>query len=164
LTLRRNAAHGVAMISALKRFLADLGGAPAPEPMTADEARLAAAALLYHVTVIDGEVGDEERSRLRALLGERFALDEAGLDDLMAAAEDADRQAVDLYAFTSVLKQRLDIEERERLVGMMWELVYADGKVHEFEDNLIWRVAELLGVSSEVRIRLKQAARRHGDA
>ena len=38
-------------------------------------------------------------------------------------------------------------------------LVFADGKVHEFEDNLIWRTAELLGVSSEVRIRLKQAAR-----
>ena len=46
----------------------------------------------------------------------------------------------------------------------MWELVYADGKVHEFEDNLIWRAAELLGVSSEVRIRLKQAARSHGGA
>jgi uncharacterized tellurite resistance protein B-like protein len=82
----------------------------------------------------------------------------------MAAAETADKQAVDLYGFTSVLKQRLDIAERERLVGMMWELVYADGKVHEFEDNLIWRAAELLGVSSEVRIRLKQAARSHGGA
>jgi uncharacterized tellurite resistance protein B-like protein len=152
------------MISALKRFLADLGGAPESKPLTTDEGRLAAAALLYHVTVIDGDVGDEERSRLRALLRERFALDDAGLDDLMAAAEDADKQAVDLYGFTSILKQRLDIAERERLVAMMWDLVYADGKVHEFEDNLIWRVAELLGVSSEVRIRLKQAARDHGGA
>ena len=42
---------------------------------------------------------------------------------------------------------------------MMWELVFADGTVHEFEDNLIWRVAELLGVSSQTRIRLKQAVR-----
>ena len=42
---------------------------------------------------------------------------------------------------------------------MMWELVFADGKVHEFEDNLVWRVAELLGVSSQARIRLKQAVR-----
>lgn len=152
------------MISALKRFLADLGGPARPEPMTVDEGRLAAAALLYHVTAIDGDVGDDERSRLRDLLRERFGLDDAGLDELVAAAEDAERQAVDLYAFTSVLKQRLDIGERERLIGMMWDLVYADGKVHEFEDNLIWRVAELLGVSSEVRIRLKQAARNHGAA
>ena len=42
---------------------------------------------------------------------------------------------------------------------MMWELVFADGTVHEFEDNLIWRVAELLGVPSQTRIRLKQAVR-----
>lgn len=152
------------MISALKRFLGDLGGAPDPAPMTADEERLAAAALLYHVTVIDGEVGDEETRRLRKLLRDRFDLDEAGLDSLMTAAEDADKQAVDLYGFTRILKQRLDIDERERIVAMMWELVFADGKVHEFEDNLIWRVAELLGVSSGVRIRLKQAARADGGA
>jgi uncharacterized tellurite resistance protein B-like protein len=152
------------MISALKRFLADLTGDTKPGPIGPDESRLAAAALLYHVTAIDGAIGDDERSGLRSLLKERFELGDDDLDDLMAAAEAADRQAVDLYGFTSVLKQRLDIGERERLVGMMWQLVYADGKVHEFEDNLIWRTAELLGVSSEVRIRLKQAARSHGGA
>jgi uncharacterized tellurite resistance protein B-like protein len=152
------------MISALKRFLTELTGEPEPKPIGADASRLAAAALLYHVTAIDGVVGDDENARLRALLKERFELGDDDLDDLMAAAETADKQAVDLYGFTSVLKQRLDIDERERLVGMMWDLVYADGKVHEFEDNLIWRAAELLGVSSDVRIRLKQAARSHGGA
>ncbi len=150
------------MISALKQFLADLTGEPEPKAIGADDARLAAAALLFHVTAIDGVVGDDERARLRVLLKERFGLGEEDLDDLMSAAETADREAVDLYGFTSVLKQRLDIAERERIVGQMWDLVYADGKVHEFEDNLIWRAAELLGVSSEVRIRLKQAARGHG--
>ena len=38
---------------------------------------------------------------------------------------------------------------------MMWEIVYADGHVHEFEDNTIWRVAELLGVSSRDRMVLR---------
>jgi uncharacterized tellurite resistance protein B-like protein len=152
------------MISALKRFLTELAGEAEPKPIAADQARLAAAALLYHVTAIDGDVGEDEKHQLRILLRERFDLGEDDLDDLMAAAEAADKEAVDLYGFTSVLKQRMDIAERERIVGMMWELVYADGKVHEFEDNLIWRVAELLGVSSEVRIRLKQVARDHGGA
>ena len=27
---------------------------------------------------------------------------------------------------------------------MMWELVYADGQVSEFEDNVVWRAADLL--------------------
>ena len=42
---------------------------------------------------------------------------------------------------------------------MMWRLVYADGGMHEFEENVVWRVAELLAVPSQVRIRLKQAVR-----
>jgi uncharacterized tellurite resistance protein B-like protein len=120
---------------------------------------LAAAALLFHATAVDGSVSDEERAKLHEVLKRRFGLDESDTDDLVAAAEAADSEAVDLYGFTSILKRRLDEAERERIVSMMWELVFADGKVHEFEDNLIWRVAELLGVSSQTRIRLKQAVR-----
>jgi hypothetical protein len=37
----------------------------------------------------------------------------------------------------------------------MWELVYADGQVSAFEDNVVWRAADLLGVSSRDRIDLK---------
>jgi uncharacterized tellurite resistance protein B-like protein len=49
----------------------------------------------------------------------------------------------------------VDEEGRKRIVEMMWELVYADGNVSEFEDNVMWRAADLLGVSSRDRIQLK---------
>jgi uncharacterized tellurite resistance protein B-like protein len=39
---------------------------------------------------------------------------------------------------------------------MMWEIVYVDGRVSEFEDNLLWRAADLLGVSSRERIELRR--------
>ncbi len=39
---------------------------------------------------------------------------------------------------------------------MMWEIVFADGHVTEFEDNLLWRAADLLGISSRERIALRQ--------
>jgi len=42
----------------------------------------------------------------------------------------------------------------------MWELVYADGQVSEFEDNVVWRAADLLGVSSRDRIDLQASRRR----
>lgn len=147
------------MISAIRRFLNELSGGPEPQQRDDGGCQLAAAALLYHVTAIDGSIAEAERIRLSDLVASRFGLDSGETRKLLAAAEDADKEAVDLYGFTSVLKRHLDEAERERVVGMMWELVYADGQVHEFEDNLIWRVAELLGVSSQARIRLKQAAR-----
>jgi uncharacterized tellurite resistance protein B-like protein len=46
-------------------------------------------------------------------------------------------------------------EGRLRIVEMMWELAYADGQVSEFEDNVVWRAADLLGISSRDRIDLK---------
>jgi len=39
---------------------------------------------------------------------------------------------------------------------MMWQVVFADGTVSEFEDNLVWRAADLLGISREERIALRQ--------
>ncbi|MCB1486658.1 MAG: TerB family tellurite resistance protein [Bauldia sp.] len=147
------------MLSALRQFLSDLTGDKQPEPLGEDRYRLAAAALLFHVIAIDGEVSAEEKAKLHDVLKRRFELGDAAVDELMAEAEEADKAAVDLYGFTSVLKQQLDEQDRERIVGMMWELAFADGNVHEFEDNLVWRAAELLGVSSQARIRLKQSLR-----
>jgi uncharacterized tellurite resistance protein B-like protein len=80
----------------------------------------------------------------------------------MREAATADQEAVDLYRFTSVLKDNLEEIDREHIVAMMWDLVYQDGTLHEFEDNVIWRVAELLGVSSRARIRLKKVVQSGG--
>ena len=46
---------------------------------------------------------------------------------------------------------------------MLWEVVMADGVIHEFEFESVWRTAELLGVSTRDRVTLRQAvAARHG--
>jgi len=69
----------------------------------------------------------------------------------------AEREAVDLYRFTSVLKRRTTEEERVRIIENLWEIVFSDGKSHEFEENLVWRVAELLGVHRQERLARKRA-------
>jgi uncharacterized tellurite resistance protein B-like protein len=148
------------MLESLKAFLADLTNAGEPVEIGEEEVRLAAAALLFHVIAVDGVVAPEEREMLTQLLRQRFDLDGEETAALIQAAEDAEAEAVDLYRFTSVLKQRLESGDRERIIEMMWKLTFADGVLSEFEDNTIWRVAELLGVSTQTRIRLKQSARR----
>ena len=148
------------MLEAIRSFLSEMSGAAEKKKdFGEDDYRLAAAALLFHVIAVDGVVSPEEREKLTELLMRRYELDRTGVQKLVAAAETADNEAIDLYGFTHVLKQHLDPAGRERIVELMWILVYADGAVHEFEDNVIWRVAELLGVSSEARIRFKQAVR-----
>ncbi len=146
------------MLAAVKRFLSELTGAGGPVAEDGRDERLAAAALLYHVVAIDGVVDESEAAALRQALMSAFNLDAAEADRLASAGEAADKESVDLYSFTSVLKARMDEAGRERVVGLMWDMVYADGSIDEFEDNTLWRVAELLGISSRDRIRLKKAA------
>ena len=117
--------------------------------------RLAAAALLVHAAGIDGNTSDAERDKLHAVIKQQFNLDDADTDELVAEATEADKNSVDLYHFTAGLNRSLDDKARARVVEMMWQIVYADGKVTEFEDNLIWRAADLLGVSREERIALR---------
>lgn len=154
------------MLAAIRRFLAVLtgrGGADDSEDSAHDEVRVAVSALLFHVIAVDGVVLPEEREALITALGQRFQLDGDEARSLFEAGRDADNEAVDLYGFTSVLKRALDRADRERLIELMWRMVYSDGRVHEFQDNVVWRVAELLGVPSQTRIRLKQSVRGNGD-
>ena len=152
----------VHLFDAIKNFVADLANGDKPSGGFADQdLRLATAALLVHAAAIDGTMSDTERDRLRSLL-RRFQLDDAAAGELIEQAAVADEKAVDLYHFTRLLNGSLDESERLRLIEMMWTIAYADGTASEFEDNLIWRVADLLGVSSTERIALRHRVAAQG--
>src|SRR5262245_10845180 len=143
------------MLDQLMTFLSDLAGGTKHQDCFEDgDYRLAAAALLIHVSVVDGAMSPAERRRLHDVLKLRFDLDESATTELIDAAIAADNDAVDLYRFTSLINRSVDDEGRRRIVEMMWEIVYADRQVNEFEENIVWRAADLLGVSGRERIAL----------
>lgn len=130
--------------------------------MAEEEIQLAAAALLVHATVVDGNIDKREGEVLRNVLERRFDLERSEASQLVKDASEREAEAVDLYGFTSVLTRRLDREGRMKIVEMLWEVVVADGVIHEFESNLVWRAAELLGVTSRDRVLLrKRVEERH---
>jgi uncharacterized tellurite resistance protein B-like protein len=141
----------------LREFIADVVAPSAPDQQSFDDSgyRLAATALLVHVISLDGEPSQVEKNKLHTLLESRFELDPGTADKLIAAAMLVEGEAVDLYHFTSVIMRTVNEEGRLRIIEMMWELVYADGKVSEFEENVVWRAADLLAVASRDRIDLK---------
>ena len=42
------------------------------------------------------------------------------------------------------------------MVEMMWQIVFADGRMNEFEDNIVWRASDLLGISARDRVELRR--------
>ena len=80
-----------------------------------NEPKLAVAALLVHLSAVDGQVTDGERAAVKGALMDYYSLDEAEVDRLIA-----------------------------------------DGKNHELEDNMVRRIAELIGVSARDRTTLRK--------
>jgi uncharacterized tellurite resistance protein B-like protein len=121
-----------------------------------EELRRAMAVLIVHTCAIDGVVDKREAARRDAILTERFGLDDADLKEVVADAEKRDGEATDLYRFTSVLTRQLDQVGRKEFIRMLWEIVLADGHIDAYEANLVWRLAELIGVSTRDRVTLRQ--------
>jgi uncharacterized tellurite resistance protein B-like protein len=143
------------MFERFRKFLSDVAeGGKHPAHFDHNDYRLAAAALLVHTAEIDGNMAEAERRKLHDLLQRRFELSEADTQALISEATEAEHEAIDLYHFTTVINRSLKENDRLRIVQMMWEIIYADGRVSEFESNLIWRAADLLGISSRDRIEL----------
>ena len=146
------------MFESFKKVFSELGGEDGKHPhhYQADDYRLAAAALLVHAAGIDGSTSEVEQKKLHDVLKDRFELDDAETDELVAEATAAEEEAIDLYKFTARLNRSLNEQGRARVVEMMWQIICADGVITEFEDNLVWRAADLLGISRTERIALRE--------
>jgi uncharacterized tellurite resistance protein B-like protein len=152
--VKRNQA--VSMFGSLKDLISSLVEDARLKKIEDKDSRLATAALLIRVATVDSEMSEARRQKLHAVLKSRFGLDDLTTVQLIHDAAAADRNAVDLYHFTRQLSGVLDNEGRQRTVKMMWQVIYVEERVSEFESNIIWRIADLLGVSSRQRIELRQ--------
>jgi len=144
------------MFGSLKNLISSLVEESGLQKFEYADGRLATAALLTRVATVNSEMSEARREKLHAILKSYFGLDDPATAQLMHDAAAADRNAVDLYHFTRQLNDVLDNEGRQRVIKMMWQVIYADERMNEFESNIIWRTADLLGVSSRQRIELRQ--------
>lgn len=109
--------------------------------------KLASAALLVEAAVMDGQFDDAERATIQALLQNRFELSEAETKELISDAEAAVEGASELYTLTRTIKNEFEHDERVNMIEMLWEVVYADGELDDYEANLVRRLNGLLHVS-----------------
>lgn len=139
--------------------IARLFGQPETNAAQPMEPRMVVAALLVHLASVDGASSPIEAKAIANALKDHYGLEEGEVKKLLAEAQRRDRDAVDFYQFTTRLA-RLEEVEKIEIIRMMWQVVFADDSNHELEDNMVWRVAELIGVSSRQRTILRNQAKR----
>ena len=136
------------MIERIRKLILGLDGdGEAALDAAEDDSQVAAVALLIEAAVMDGDFDEAERHVIAGLLKHRFGLDPGAVEDLIGAGEKAVEGSNQLYAFTHVIKQGFDFEQRIGMIEMLWEVAYADGQVHDFESSLVRQVSGLIHVS-----------------
>tara|TARA_B100000315_G_C14581911_1_gene590903 strand:- start:1067 stop:1528 length:462 start_codon:yes stop_codon:yes gene_type:complete len=137
------------MINRIKALFTE--GAAKAGPPEKDELQAAAAALLVEAACMDGHFDDDERASITSLMKSQFELNDEETETLIEEAEIVIQESGELYAFTRVIKDRYEPEQRIEMIEMLWEVAYADGNVDHFEANLISRIAGLIYVNDRDR-------------
>ncbi|QRM53457.1 TerB family tellurite resistance protein [Sinorhizobium sp. BG8] len=143
------------MFERLQQFVASLSG-DSKRGLATGDPRVAVIGLCIQVMEADGQILEVEREALRSAFKDRYHVNDAEFDALVDAGTSAESEAIDFFRFTSELKRQLSEDQRIDLVGLLWEIVYADGVRSELEDHALWRIADLLGVTSRERIMKRQ--------
>jgi uncharacterized tellurite resistance protein B-like protein len=132
-------------MSLVARLIDLVSEAAHPAGAADDNPAIAVAALLVHVARIDGVIAPSERSRVLTLLAARFGLQDEAALRLVERGDRLDRETDDIAALIEMLGHGVPADERRQLVAMAYAVAGADGRIEEFEDDLVWRMAGLLG-------------------
>ena len=153
--MRRTDKAAMSLLSRLRDAFDEL---TLPPGGAVDDTRLTVAALLILVARVDGTVLPVEEEGLRALLRSRFAIDDEEAADLLAEADEIERDVDEAKALVARIVHDIEPEELPRLLALAYRVAGIDGFLHEFEDDLLWRIGRLLGLSDAAVTAVREGA------
>ena len=126
--------------------LKSLFESPEASPETEDKLSIAAAALFTHAARLDGQADGIEINTLRHILQDGFSLSEDETQELMTLADTLESEANDLYRWTKVINAHYELPQKIVLVEKLWMVVLSDGRLDDYEANLLRRISGLIHV------------------
>ena len=119
--------------------------------------RLATASVLLETAYADESFSIAEKNDIVEYLRQRFELGESDAHELLESGEEHRSNTIDHFAMTNFLRKNASLAERIEIVKEMWRLVYRDGNLHQYENYLVRKLADLLGLEHHVMIEAKLA-------
>ena len=124
--------------------------------------RMATAVLMIDVARADHVFDEEEFDHVLELCESHFQLSPEEAAELVNAANEKAEDLVSVHEFTQVLHRNLDERHKARIIQLLWQIAYADGRLDKFEDSLVLRISDLLYVNRALVMRLKHDAANGG--
>ena len=103
--------------------------------------------LMIEAANTDGEVTQEELNKISHSLINVFKEDPKAVEVSLTKAFENKDNSKSLFYYTSKLNKSYSNENKIKLIEVLWEIILADNEIHDFETNLIRRLAGLLYIS-----------------
>ena len=103
--------------------------------------------LMIEAANIDGHVDQKEVNKISKVLIDTFNEEPSAVEEELKKCLNELGEHKSFHSFTSQINQSFSNEKKIILLEILWEIILADGKVHDFESNLIRRLAGLLYIS-----------------
>ena len=103
--------------------------------------------LMIEAAYTDGTISQEEINKISSSLINIFKEDPHLVEKSLSRALENKDNSLSLYFYTSKLNKSFSDEKKVLLIEVLWEVILSDNKVHDFETNLIRRLAGLLYIS-----------------
>ena len=103
--------------------------------------------LMIEAAYTDGQIDQNELNKIRLSLINTFNEDPNEVDLVLKKAFKNKNNSKSLHYYTSLINKNFDNEKKILLIEALWEIVLSDGEIHDFESNLIRRLAGLLYIS-----------------
>ncbi|MCK5254942.1 MAG: TerB family tellurite resistance protein [Deltaproteobacteria bacterium] len=121
----------------------------------AERIQVATCALLLEVANSDDEFSDIERDNIVQILERDFELSDEYAKELMELSDKEREESIDLWQFTNLVNEHYSIEEKIKIIEMVWKVIYADGKLDKYEDHLAHKLSNLLKLTHKQLIDAK---------
>ena len=103
--------------------------------------------LMIEAAYTDGNIDLSELNKIKLSLINIFSEDPKEVSLVLEKAQQNKNNSKSLHYYTSFINKNFDDKKKIILIEVLWEIVLSDGEVHDFESNLIRRLAGLLYIS-----------------
>ena len=103
--------------------------------------------LLVEAAEIDGKIDETEILIIKNSIINLYEISDEKVDLIINKCVESAGEPNLLHYFTSKINKEFEHEKKIKLLEILWEIILADGKIHDFESNLIRRLSGLLYVS-----------------
>jgi uncharacterized tellurite resistance protein B-like protein len=118
----------------------------------AHDIRVATCALFVEIARIDEKFTEAEMETILSILKQKYGLSQ---DALIAEAERELEKSVDLWQFTKLINENYSNEEKIKIIEILWQIVYVDGKMDQHEHYLMNKLQNLLRLTHDQLITAK---------